>query len=245
MTLTNQPWNQPWDITNAPAANIKQGLLFALESYSPTQKAAIKKVLKNIYDGIYSKKPAVPFYTIGIDDTQGLSDYLDNLLPIFSGGEPHRKYVKHKLLAFIENGKRVATERGGMPIDRILFFYNKELHGIGMHPDFGDAINAANNIDMRSEEGNGGIEDQINFPWGIDDPYSWSFALVNATEDLIKKRPNAIVITIKAWPRKKFEFLMNQYFHPGIAAYAPETVETVWDATDEEVQTKFSRPDYD
>ncbi len=42
-----------------------------------------------------------------------------------------------------------------MPVDRVLFFYNKDLHGIGMNPDFGDKINAENNIDMRDDEGNG------------------------------------------------------------------------------------------
>ncbi len=64
--------------------------------------------------------------------------------------------------------------------------------------------------------------------------------MVNATEDLHKKRPNAIMIVIKGRPRRKFDFLMHQYFHAGTAKYYPETVEAVWDATDQEVRNKFA-----
>ncbi|MBP6910335.1 hypothetical protein KBC03_01945 [Patescibacteria group bacterium] len=48
------------------------------------------------------------------------------------------------------------------------------------------------------------------------------------------------MIVIKGRPRRKFDFLMHQYFHAGTAKYYPETVEAVWDATDQEVRNKFA-----
>lgn len=244
MNNINKQSHHVEDIEAAQPDDIKQWLLFALESYTPAEKEKIKVALKDVFDGIYSKHHEKPFRTFKIDDANALSEYLDNLLPIFSGGVPHRESAKKQILNFIEKGKANAISAGGQPVDRILFLYNKDIRGgVGMDPDFGDAINKENDIDMWDEDGNGWIEDRIEFPGAFMDPNAGDFAKINATEDLINKRPNAIIIVITAWPRRKFERLMHQYYHSGVVKYYPETVESVRNATDAEVVKKFSYED--
>ncbi len=105
-----------------------------------------------------------------------------------------------------------------------------------MSHQYGDLINKKYDIDLRSEDGNGGYYDAVSVPEVMGD----DFAHVNVTEHFISKKPDAVVVIITASLRPRYKIMANTLKDPSYIT--AEQMNELWQLSDEEVKAKYYVP---
>ncbi len=144
---------------NATASQI----LLNFEHFSPEQKKEIKSALRDLsvgWQGEYEK----PFRTFEANNISAIDEYLKILTLLFSAGTHQQDVVRKAIIAFIERAKTIVPQKNdAKPVEKVLFLQHPErIHDV--NEKYGDKINAANNVDIWDEDGNGGYYDKIDFP---------------------------------------------------------------------------------
>lgn len=71
------------------------------------------------------------------------------------------------------------------------------------------------------------------------DPHGGDFCEIYATEHLLSKKPNAIVILVNGKLRPKFNYIEHDYFNPHAARLTNEAREKLRNVSDEEVVKEY------
>ncbi|MCX6825385.1 MAG: hypothetical protein NTY80_04170 [candidate division SR1 bacterium] len=215
---------------------IKDSLQTALnlETFTEEQKKETLSFLEKLesVDG----DEGLPFFTIkkkGITPAN-LEKILSPLVSLFEGYEHLNENIKiqisHEILQ--------ATQDIPTP-EKVLFIRapnGSQRVEDTMHEYLGDMLAKKHDLNVRSDDGDGGYFQTIKTP------YNDEFGAVWVTEHLLTKKPNAIIVVISTYLRPRYSIMRQALDERNKHRITPDKLRTM---TDEEVKDAYYAPSYD